>query len=518
MKGALHLAEQTLMLLNHKKYTKAISLANYTKGEERGVYNEVCYAVLGEIYFYTNRYEESIDAFKKAISNYESHKGYYIAGHILEPFQYNLWIGACYEALGKEEEAITYYERSAKYGRSDETKNEAKKRLEELEAKQAKKQEEERKRIETEKIEAAKNACHLSDFLLANPEQNNQTMLIPVSSGNKYGYINTKGEYIIAPQFDGADMFSDGLALVRSADGKYGYISENGKYVIQAKFKRASPFVDGLAFAITDDEEIICINKKGKKQCKLQQEVYEVHGFSEGLAHFRNTDDNYGYIDKTGKVVIAPQYDAARPFRNGLAAVSVRGEKGWGFVNQTGETVIKPQFAFVRDFSENKAAVCKEGDKLVGFIDKNGKYIINPQFNFAGNFSEGMANVLIGEKWGFINENGEILIKPQFDDAQPFKNGLAKICFGEKWGLIDKTGKVIVGTKWCCSDVISNLYGGIIFARDENSENDWRIIDGNCNFLDLKFGLIPEVLYEHWVETDMMNMPPEYYSPWVGKY
>jgi hypothetical protein len=343
-------------------------------------------------------------------------------------------------------------------------------------------------------------------------------MLIPVSSGNKYGYINTKGEYIIAPQFDLAYMFSDGLALVRS-DGKWGYISENGKYVIPAKFERATPFADGLAFAIVDDddEDIICINKKGETQFKLQQEVYEVHGFSEGLAHFRTTDDKYGYIDKTGKVVIAPQYDAVRPFRNGLSAVSVM-EKGTGFVNQTGEIVIKPQFAFACDFSENKAAASKEGDELIGFIDKNGKYIINPQFNFAGNFSEGMANVRIGEKWGYINENGEILIKPQFDDAQPFKNGLAKFSFGEKWGLIDKTGKVIVGAKWCCSDVISNLYGGIIFARDENSENKWRIIDGNCNFLDLKFGLIPEVLYEHWVETDMMNMPPEYYSPWVGKY
>ena len=53
----------------------------------------------------------------------------------------------------------------------------------------------------------------------------------------KCGYIDITGKYVIEPQFDYADDFTDnGLARVRIGDwetGKYGYIDITGKYVIE---------------------------------------------------------------------------------------------------------------------------------------------------------------------------------------------------------------------------------------------------------------------------------------------
>ena len=46
-----------------------------------------------------------------------------------------------------------------------------------------------------------------------------------VGIGDRYGYINKEGQYVVNPQFDGARFFSEGLAPVKIGD-KYGYISK----------------------------------------------------------------------------------------------------------------------------------------------------------------------------------------------------------------------------------------------------------------------------------------------------
>ena len=70
----------------------------------------------------------------------------------------------------------------------------------------------------------------------------NGTDYLPVKVGDKYGYIDQKGEIVIEPQFNWADRFSEGLALVRMEDdnlgynGKYGYINPEGKIVIEPAY------------------------------------------------------------------------------------------------------------------------------------------------------------------------------------------------------------------------------------------------------------------------------------------
>jgi hypothetical protein len=64
--------------------------------------------------------------------------------------------------------------------------------------------------------------------------------------------------------------------------------------------------------------------------------------FADGLAPVLsggfNKGGKWGYIDAQGTVVVSPQFDAARPFREGLAAVRVDGRVGgkWGFIYRPG--------------------------------------------------------------------------------------------------------------------------------------------------------------------------------------
>ena len=63
----------------------------------------------------------------------------------------------------------------------------------------------------------------------------------------------------------------------------------------------------------------------------------------------------------------------------------------YGFIDKSGKVVIEPQFDGASNFSEGFA--CVEKDDKWGFIDKNGKVVIEPQFDDAEPFSEGLAKV-----------------------------------------------------------------------------------------------------------------------------
>src|SRR6476620_8297777 len=86
------------------------------------------------------------------------------------------------------------------------------------------------------------------------------TALFPISVKNKMGFIDVKGQVRIPPQFDMANLFSEGLALVGDWDpgrktdpvsrmwkAKYGFINPAGEVVVPPTFDQALNFKDGLA-------------------------------------------------------------------------------------------------------------------------------------------------------------------------------------------------------------------------------------------------------------------------------
>ncbi len=160
----------------------------------------------------------------------------------------------------------------------------------------------------------------------------------------------------------------------------------------------------------------------------------------------------FGYIDKSGRVVVEPQYEDARSkFSEGLVAVEVN--KKWGYIDTSGKTVIQPQFNIAYEFVEGLAQVkvgtgCELCGKW-GFIDTKGKIVIEPQFESVDEFSEGLARFQIGSKHGFIDRTGKIVIKPTFDYVSNFSGGMAEVQINCSAipicdvGYIDKKGNYV---------------------------------------------------------------------------
>jgi hypothetical protein len=115
----------------------------------------------------------------------------------------------------------------------------------------------------------------------------------------------------------------------------------------------------------------------------------EAGQFSEGLAAAK-VNGKFGYIDTTGRFLIAPSYEQAAPFSDGLAMVRLHGL--YGFIDKAGQLVIPAKYKEAVSFSEGLAAVLFNPDKWEwAFIDRAGKEVISPRVNAGTNFSNGLA-------------------------------------------------------------------------------------------------------------------------------
>lgn len=96
---------------------------------------------------------------------------------------------------------------------------------------------------------------------------------------------------------------------------------------------------------------------------------------------------------------IAPTYTAVRDFSEGLAPVQTDTGK-WGYIDRRGTMVIAPQFDIAYGHSDGLAGV-RIGD-LRGFIDRSGAVVIAPQFENYWRHSAGVVPVKSGGLWGVI--------------------------------------------------------------------------------------------------------------------
>ncbi|MEI7830827.1 MAG: WG repeat-containing protein [Prolixibacteraceae bacterium] len=118
---------------------------------------------------------------------------------------------------------------------------------------------------------------------------------------------------------------------------------------------------------------------------------------------YSGSNDKYGFKDNQGKEIVAPSYDLAYSFTEGMATVRLDGK--YGYLDESGKEVVSPKYDFTWHFIGGFAAV-KLGDKF-GFIDKKGKEVVPLIYEEANNYHgtccyKGMAHVKENGKWKII--------------------------------------------------------------------------------------------------------------------
>ena len=157
-------------------------------------------------------------------------------------------------------------------------------------------------------------------------------------NNGKYGFINTKGKFIIKPIFDDVDVFKNEISRVKY-NGKWGFINLHGKTIIEPIYEEASEFKNNLSL----------IKYNGK----------------------------WGFINLEGKTIIEPIYEEASEFKNNLSLIKYNGK--WGFINLEGKTIIEPIYEEASEFKNNLSLIKYNGKW--GMINLEGKMVIDALYS-----------------------------------------------------------------------------------------------------------------------------------------
>ena len=183
---------------------------------------------------------------------------------------------------------------------------------------------------------------YLSDFAtrmkLTNGVLTEQRLAVCRLNG-KYGIVNSEGKQIQPMGFDELrNDVSDPLSKelpdmgaardlhVRIGD-KWGILTADGEQLAEVKFDSVGVFHDGLA-VVKAAERYGYIDRSGAIVIPIQWMA--AYDFSEGLAALRVDKKHFQFIDTAGTVVIkSKKYDSVGRFRNGICRVVKGGKMKW---------------------------------------------------------------------------------------------------------------------------------------------------------------------------------------------
>ena len=183
---------------------------------------------------------------------------------------------------------------------------------------------------------------YLSDFAtrmkITNGVRTEQRLAVCRLNG-KYGIVNSEGKQIQPMGFDELrkdvsdpsskelpDMGAARDLHVRIGD-KWGILTADGEQLAEVKFDSVGVFHDGLA-VVKAAERYGYIDRSGAIVIPIQWMT--AYDFSEGLAALRVDKKHFQFIDTAGTVVIkSKKYDSVGRFRNGICRVVKGGKVKW---------------------------------------------------------------------------------------------------------------------------------------------------------------------------------------------
>ena len=216
-------------------------------------------------------------------------------------------------------------------------------------------------------------------------ENENYQIKIDNSQGSAYSILNKDGEQITAQNYSYINYLYDNYFIVSVIGGKVGVINDREEPIIEIQYDSIEP-VEGTDYIITrlsENSSTQLYDKNFQQLCDMTNAIlqkednyikiyndtetryFDLEGnekqnteiFPNNQIYAKSQDGKWGFVDKSGNVVIDYIYDKATDLNSyGYAGIKLDGK--WGVVNANGEVIVEPTYTlnvqtepeFIKDY------------------------------------------------------------------------------------------------------------------------------------------------------------------------
>jgi WG containing repeat len=278
---------------------------------------------------------------------------------------------------------------------------------------------------------------------------------VRVQKDQVFGFLNYCGEEIIQYQYEKAEPFNQGKALVKKSDWFFVDAAGTESNALEG-VKEAKALSGGLSLVrMANGKSALINNNYDESKQSLSGSYDAIEPFFKHEIFKVTKMGKMGLLDVTGTLLTEVIYDRIEPTNfKGIYKVEVN--KKFGILDSTFNAVYKPVFDEITAFNESGVARCKEGVnyrflsqktlkasrsydfvsdfnaygvatvtdemKKVGVIDADLNVIVPPSYLWIGNFNQfGLANACQTEgHCGVVKTDGSVVIPMEFEDVSAF--------------------------------------------------------------------------------------------------
>lgn len=259
------------------------------------------------------------------------------------------------------------------------------------------------------------------------------------------------------PRYGQIEAYYQGYARVKK-DMVYGFLNLCGEEVIPAQYDMADRFNDGKALVKKFVWHFVNINGE---ESEVLENVIDARALKYGISLVKFKNNKFALIDNNfdiSKKTISALYDEIEPFIGNV--YKVRSGKQFGLIKIDGTNLTEVNFDRIY-LSEANRWIMVEQNKKVGLIDSEGNTRIKPTYDFIKNvvidpsISPNAATVIAKDAAGFrLIELNERKLSENYTSIGDFNRfGLASACKtvgekGLKCGYISYDGTEVIPTAY----------------------------------------------------------------------
>lgn len=207
-------------------------------------------------------------------------------------------------------------------------------------------------------------------YILETGNENYQ-IKIDNTQGSVYSILNKDGEQITTQNYSYINYLYDNYFIVSVTGGKVGVINDKEEPIIEIQYDSIEK-VEGTDYIITrlsENSSTQLYDKNFKQLCEMTNAIvqteenyvkvyndtetkyFDLEGnekqnteiLSNNQIHAKSQDGKWGFVDKSGNIVVDYIYDKATDLNSyGYAGIKLDGK--WGVVNSNGEVIVEPTY------------------------------------------------------------------------------------------------------------------------------------------------------------------------------